>query len=242
MRIILFAVLAIAPALASSSFAADMRAAQSAMDGPAYVQSWTGAYGGFSAGGIHNFVNATGQYGSSAAEWQYAGSSAFASFNIGFNIQRNSTVYGLEADYGFANAAGDSVYSQDGYGVYDKYVDKITSLGTVRARLGYAFGPTLVYLTGGFAYGEVAHSRSYYDPSYDFSKSGFQMGWAAGAGAEYALTPSISITGQFLYADLGATKVTAHSGEQEYEIANQEYAVTAGLKYRIGGGSSIAPK
>ena len=36
------------------------------------------------------------------------------------------------------------------------------------------------------------------------------MGWTLGAGAEYALTSSISIRAEYLYLDLGKSNVTAN--------------------------------
>ena len=56
--------------------------------------------------------------------------------------------------------------------------------GTVRGRLGYAFDRTLVYGTGGFAYGSGSADRSF--GGYAGNDS-FRTGWAAGGGIEYAL-------------------------------------------------------
>ena len=53
----------------------------------------------------------------------------------------------------------------------------------MRGRLGYAFDRTLVYGTGGFAYGGGG-GRQF---GSGVSSNDFQTGWAAGAGVEYAL-------------------------------------------------------
>ncbi|MFY9290195.1 MAG: porin family protein [Methylorubrum rhodinum] len=55
--------------------------------------------------------------------------------------------------------------------------------GTVRGRLGYAFDRTLVYGTGGFAYGAGGGER-FGGPG---RNDDFRTGWAAGGGFEYAL-------------------------------------------------------
>ncbi|MFM2461994.1 outer membrane protein, partial [Klebsiella pneumoniae] len=54
----------------------------------------------------------------------------------------------------------------------------------VRGRLGYAFDRTLVYGTGGFAYGSGGGRDFGLTNS---SRDDFQTGWAAGGGVEYAL-------------------------------------------------------
>ncbi len=56
--------------------------------------------------------------------------------------------------------------------------------GTVRGRLGYAFDRTLVYGTGGFAYGSGG-GKDFGLPGN--SSDDFKTGWAAGGGVEYAL-------------------------------------------------------
>ncbi|MGB8738019.1 MAG: outer membrane beta-barrel protein, partial [Rhodomicrobium sp.] len=86
--------------------------------------------------------------------------------------------------------------------------------GTVRGRLGYAFGGTLLYVTGGFAYGGVTESASYNDSAITggvatplnrarVSSSTTQTGWAAGAGIEQKISPSWSVKGEYQFVDLG---------------------------------------
>ena len=83
---------------------------------------------------------------------------------------------------------------------------KITSFGTVRARIGYAFGPTgsfLVYLTGGWAWAHVDEiQRALFTPftGVDFAKN--VNGWTVGGGAEYGITPYLSVKGEILYVNL----------------------------------------
>jgi outer membrane immunogenic protein len=91
--------------------------------------------------------------------------------------------------------------------------------GTARARLGFL--PTarlLVYGTGGLAYGEVERNLEYSNVfsglvtsrSWQGSDSSVRVGWTLGAGAEYALTSTISIRAEYLYLDLGKSTVAAN--------------------------------
>jgi outer membrane immunogenic protein len=84
--------------------------------------------------------------------------------------------------------------------------------GTVRGRLGYAFGGTLLYATGGFAYGGVRSSASFIDNTTSplaplnarTSNTSTATGWVAGAGIEYKISPSWSLKGEYQYIDLGS--------------------------------------
>jgi outer membrane immunogenic protein len=98
----------------------------------------------------------------------------------------------------------------------DSYSQKLDWFGTVRGRVGYANGPTMVYLTGGLAYGDVERTgavngvtlnlrgiRNSFIGSYDHSD--VRVGWTAGVGAEGKLfnDPHWSVKGEYLYVDLG---------------------------------------
>ena len=65
-------------------------------------------------------------------------------------------------------------------------------LGTVRGRVGYALDRTLVYATGGLAYGSVADRRF---GGSAFSDA-FRVGWTLGGGVEVAL-PTDSVLNVF---------------------------------------------
>ena len=95
--------------------------------------------------------------------------------------------------------------------------------GTVRGRLGYAFGNTLIYGTGGFAAGGVRATSLYTDNNIGndtgggalggnnpgtvqtgrVSNSATNTGWTAGAGIEVKLSPSWSLKGEYQFINLG---------------------------------------
>jgi len=115
---------------------------------------------------------------------------------IGYNYQftpGSGVVVGIEADAqyvdfgrgrnnafivpGRALAPGALVFNPNGFSGLDFF-------GTVRGRLGYAWDRTLVYATGGFAYGSGG-GRDFGLPN--SSRDDFQTGWVVGGGVEYAL-------------------------------------------------------
>jgi outer membrane immunogenic protein len=99
--------------------------------------------------------------------------------------------------------------------------------GTVRGRLGYAFGPTLVYGTGGFAYGEVENSSA------GFSKTDTQTGWVAGGGIEHKFNPSWSVKAEYQFISLDSDDSKKFgSSDDNLEINT----VRVGLNYHLGHG------
>ena len=70
--------------------------------------------------------------------------------------------------------------------------------GTVRGRAGYAFGPTLVYATGGLAFGEVEN----------FRVTETQTGYVVGAGVEYKFSPAWSLKGEYQFVSLDASSAS----------------------------------
>ncbi|MFM8339986.1 MAG: outer membrane protein, partial [Fluviibacter sp.] len=137
-----------------------------------------------------------------------------AGAQIGFNAQSGAVVYGLEADLSYLG-----VNKTDSFTSTESVLDttlttsashKLDYLGTVRARLGAAASNTmLVYVTGGLAYGQVkdrADVVANAAPTALFwsgKSSSTRTGFAAGAGADIALSDRLSLRGEYLYYDLG---------------------------------------
>ena len=240
---------------AFSAQAADMYAPRvSAKDAPVYeaVPLWTGFYAGVNAGygwgaksgtldttaGTDNpLILAVPTYlpGSDSSNLTTGG--GFGGGQIGYNLQRDHFVFGIEADIqgaaikgnGYSAAAiADSpvVYTAQNGGSLPVAQPAVESaawaksnldwFGTVRGRLGYAFGSTLLYATGGLAYGgvrdslgvELASLGGHSNTPDSASKSATLTGWAAGGGVEIALSPSWSAKAEYQYIDLGSTTLS----------------------------------
>ena len=105
-------------------------------------------------------------------------------FVIGFEADAQYVDFGRNRNrFAFATVPGGGinpgslVFSPNGIASLDFF-------GTVRGRIGYAWDRTLIYGTGGFAYGSGG-GREFGLPS--TTSNSFQTGWAAGGGIEYAL-------------------------------------------------------
>ncbi|REF89531.1 outer membrane immunogenic protein [Methylovirgula ligni] len=234
--------------------------------------TWTGFYLGVNGGyGGDRFVYpfdgyATEGEGEGATTISGNGnanitSSGFlAGGQIGYNYEfpASNFVAGIEADIDWSSIRGRLGASLNVGDVFSADADAgshLQYLGTARARLGYAFGNILPYVTGGFAYGQTS---SYYNVNYDVdgdtgafgdSVQHFQTGWTAGAGLEYQITPNLSFKTEYLYVSLSPATLYSISGDigdtGSYNFSLRERTtvniVRAGLNYRFDWFEPPAP-
>ena len=142
---------------------------------------------------------------------------------IGYNWQSGALVYGLEADFDLAHLTDNTIngsLTNNGVplaaSVNSTLTEKLSSLGTLRARLGYiATTDLMVYATGGLAVGSVSSSAvTTFNPgsptsTYSGSTSSTKTGWTLGAGFEYAMTRQWSFKTEYLYVNLAGAGYTA---------------------------------
>ena len=178
----------------SGASAADLPRRAPASVPPAYAPlfTWTGAYAGFNAGYGGGDSKGTGN--------GLAGSlsGGFGGGTVGYNYQYQQLVVGLEADAAFAGIGN----TQTSAGPLTAK-SNLNFQTTVRARAGYAINRALLYVTGGYAGGNL-HSTIYDTPRNVFAaNTNFLNGYAIGAGVEYAFLPNLSGKVEYLYTDLG---------------------------------------
>ncbi|MCJ2139993.1 outer membrane protein [Methylobacterium sp. E-066] len=166
---------------------------------------------------------------------------------VDFARRANATQnYGLVGAPGLAFAAPRAFVATSGNG--------LDYFGTVRGRLGYAFDRTLVYATGGYAYGSGQDDQNFAGNRF---RDSFRSGYAVGGGLEYALptdsflnffkSSAVTLKVEGLYVNLDRQKNTA--GGVYYgnllapngtaylngAAANTEFAVVrAGVNYKFG--------
>lgn len=241
-----------------------------ALAGPALAQdngvNWSGPYVGLNlgyGGGSYSypFSGTTDAAGTNPINGRYHqhSSGILGGAQAGYNFQMpGGLVFGAEADIDGTNIHGDNGFSStDSTGAASSggTRSQIDYLGTARARLGYAglFGGRIMpYVTGGFAYGQVDSANSVNcsacgaggtAASALTSSSDMRTGWAAGGGADYALSPHLSMRVEYLYANLGSGPVAAGAplyGTPGGDIYNADVdaraktsLVRVGLNYRF---------
>jgi outer membrane immunogenic protein len=191
-RILTAALLA---SVATSAFAADLPSHKAPPMAPVYAPpafSWTGFYvgvnGGYGAGTFDHFGGT--EFGNP--------SGGLVGGTVGYNYQINQFVVGVEGDLDWADIQKSQTFG-------DGSTSKATldSLGHVLGRLGFAYDRALFYAVGGYAGGNVNASFNDVPLGLALSNSGWQNGYAVGAGIEYAVTPNVSVKAQYLYSQLG---------------------------------------
>ncbi len=115
-------------------------------------------------------------------------------------------------------------------------------LYTLRPRIGWEMGRWLIYGTGGLAVGNVKQAVSYSDNRVPanaaaFSHSETKVGWVAGVGAGYAISPNWSVKAEWLYTDLGTISASATT-PNGYAVVGaagkiQSNIVRVGVDYRF---------
>jgi outer membrane immunogenic protein len=183
------------------------------------------------------YVGVMGGYGSGRLRDDFGGqtdvSGGFGGGTIGFNVQPWNTglVLGVEADAAGAQIGKSSTALV--LGVPVTVASTIDAFGTLRGRLGYAFGPALVYATGGLAL--VHNELSATALGVRLADSQTHMGWTAGGGLEWAFTPNWSIKAEYLYLDFGREIYFGGFGAQGYV-----HTLKGGINYRFNWGAPIA--
>jgi outer membrane immunogenic protein len=233
MRKIALAAAALAIGTVSAS-AADMAARYTkAPVAVAAVYSWTGFYIGVQAGGIFGDTDATsGPFpGAINQTYGYDFSGAVGGGHIGYNWQAQNWVFGFEGD-----AEGTSV-SNSGVGSLGFFHEtRLNWLASARARLGYAAGSTLLYVTGGAAFGEVEITKATAPGVVPFAVyTDTRTGWTVGAGVEHMFAPNWTGRLEYRYTDLGRTSFQSVAVNSQDYATIQFHAVRAGISYKFGG-------
>jgi outer membrane immunogenic protein len=173
---------------------------------------------------------------------------------IGYNWQWSVVVLGVEADLQSSrqhdNQTCTTFCDPTPGGSIALIEQKLPWFGTLRARAGWTNGPTLLYLTGGVAYGKVATTITQSDfngiplllKPFNFSEE--RAGWTFGGGAESQLVGNWTAKVEYLLIDLGsftgtyANPLPPGGGfATTHSVASStiNHVVRAGLNYKFDG-------
>ena len=173
--------------------------------------TWTGFYAGANAGGL--FVENSGfiEFNGDRVNFEEDDTLFIGGVHVGYNWQKpGGWLFGIEGDVGFT--------------------DDVDYLATIRGRLGYAMGPTLLYATGGAAF------IGFDDGSDD---SDTETGWVVGGGVEHKFSQNWSVGLEGLYYNFGdGEDVTLTDGENVLRVHTDDadfFTVRARLTYHFGG-------
>ena len=185
---------------------------------PAPIYNWTGFYiGGHIGGAFGNSSNSIflpGAVNNNDGVFMGGG-------QIGYDTQFSPNwVFGIEANYSFLDTS--STFANRG-------------LGSVTGRIGYTWGPNLLYFKGGYGWADSRFSNG-------FGGNGGRDGYTLGGGFEYLFTQNWSGKVEYQYYDLGTVNFVGPApGLVRGTIHNDQHTIKVGLNYRFNWGAPVAP-
>jgi len=217
------------------ALAADL-AARPYTKAPAYVApiyNWTGFYIGGHIGGAfagdNSLAGSDGRFlggVQGGADYQFA----------------PSWVIGAEVQYSWLGSNNNGVLFPGGTLV----TSNSDQLGSVTGRIGYTWGPALLYAKGGYAWkdGNNLNVRDASGVPVAFTTNGnHRDGYTVGAGLEYLFAPNWSAKVEYQYYNFGSTTFT--SGQPDIvgvRFRDDEHSVKAGVNYRFNWGGPVVAK
>jgi outer membrane immunogenic protein len=253
-------------ALASVALVAPANAADLPVKAPPILMpalyNWSGLYIGVEGGGV------LGQ----RTEWRLPESAesfddpatpdvghplhgGFVGGEVGINWQAPGSrwVFGIEGDWNWSELEEALTCQNDDDGnVTLTCGSRIRSFATVRGRIGYAFGPRgdfLAYLTAGGAWAsQSARIGQLFVPLLTAEQWRDTWGWTVGGGAEYGITPWLSVKAEVLYVDLAgrdfsgaALCAVSFECDENPHVKHSFVLARMGLNWRFNWGKGKGP-
>jgi outer membrane immunogenic protein len=206
---------------------------------PAYaapIYNWTGFYIGGHAGGAvssNEFVNGLV---TSNHDGRFLGG-----VQVGADYQfAQSFVVGVEGQYSWLGGNNNGIIFPGGF----VYTNDRRALGSLTGRVGYSWGPGLLYLKGGYAYSDNRETLTLGTLPIAFAfDNSHRYGYTVGAGLEYMLAQNWSAKVEYQYYDFGSSRFIAPVAFVPFgAFRNDEHTLKAGLNYRFNWGSPVAAR
>lgn len=123
--------------------------------------------------------------------------------------------------------------------------EKTDSIGSLTGRLGYTWGPGLIYGKGGVAWADrsLGLATPLGVPVAFASSGNNDTGWTLGAGLEYMIAPSWSAKVEYQYYNFGnRTFLTAPAAFAGVSNNDDIQTIKFGLNYRFNWGAPVASR
>src|SRR5215468_9598877 len=206
---------------------------------PAYaapIYNWTGFYLGAHLGGAFSSDNnfnglGTGNNGNgrvlgglqAGADWQF----------------NPNWVVGLEAQYSWLSGNVGAVFP-GGFA----YTNNQNGLGSITGRVGYTWGPGLVYVKGGYAYSDNNETVTLGGTPVAFAIDGdHRNGYTIGAGVEYMFAPNWSAKGEYQYYNFGDANFIAPAAVvPSGRFTTDDHVFKLGVNYRFNWAGPVTAR
>jgi outer membrane immunogenic protein len=224
------------------ALAADLAARPAYTKAPAYmapIYNWTGFYIGGHIGGAFegnngfigtNTNNNNGRFlggVQGGADYQFA----------------PNWVLGIEAEFSWLGNNNNGV-AFTGAGTGFVYTNDTRGLGSVTGRVGYTWGPALLYVKGGYAFADRKESLTFNTVPQPFALNGsHDNGFTVGTGLEYMFAQNWSAKIEYQYYNFGKTSFVTPAVLTAFgSTRNDEHTVKAGINYRFNWGGPVVAK
>ena len=226
---------ATAPALA-----ADLAARPYPTKAPAYaapIYNWTGFYiGGHLGGAFSSDNNFNGLVTGNNGNGRFLGG-----VQVGGDYQfAPNWVLGIEGQYSWLANNNGGVIFPGGF----TYTNNQRGLGSVTGRVGYTWGPALLYVKGGYAFSDNNENVTLGGAPIAFAfDSDHKNGYTVGAGVEYMFAQNWSAKVEYQYYNFGKSRFIAPAALAPFgSFTTDDHVVKAGLNYRFNWGGPVVAK
>jgi len=225
---------ATAPVLAADLAARPYTKAPPPVMAPIY--NWTGFYVGGHVGaafGNDNTFNGLVVGGNNDARF-------LGGVQVGADYQfAPNWVLGIEGQFSWLGGNNNVVTFPGGYA----YTNDQRGLGSVTGRIGYTWGPALLYVKGGYAYSDNRETLVLAGVPQPFAfDHNHRDGYTVGAGVEYMFTQNWSAKAEYQYYNFGDTRFVAPAALVPFgTFHNDEHTFKLGVNYRFNFGNFGAP-
>jgi outer membrane immunogenic protein len=207
---------------------------------PAYVApiyNWTGFYIGGHIGGAFSSDNnfgglSTGNNGNARFLGGLQG---------GYDYQfAPNWVLGVEGQYSWLANNNGGIAFPGGF----VYTNNQRALASVTGRVGYTWGPGLLYVKGGYAFSDNNESVTLAGVPTAVAFSGdHSNGYTVGAGLEYMFTQNWSGKIEYQYYNFGNSSFLAPATLAQFgSFRTDDHVVKAGINYRFNWGGPVVAK
>jgi outer membrane immunogenic protein len=207
---------------------------------PAYmapIYNWTGFYiGGHIGGAFGNDNNFNGLVTTSNDAGRFLGGvQAGADYQFAPNW-----VLGIEGQYSWLGGNNTGAIFPGGF----VYTNNQRGLGSVTGRVGYTWGPGLLYVKGGYAFSDNNEALALAGAPVVFGfDHGHRDGYTVGAGLEYMFAQNWSAKVEYQYYDFGSSRFVTPAVLVPFgSFRNSENTIKAGLNYRFNWGAPAVAK
>jgi len=200
--------------------------------------TWTGAFVGASAGGIwskHVVVQLNGIAPPFVPGFAHIlrGKGIVGGVHFGYNVQLSNFVFGLEAEASATSASARFAYPSSFGPLLARHSSSLRSFFAVRGRVGLAIQRILPYVTGGVVLANVRNSVVDPNRPVSINRGDSALGWALGAGLEYAITKKWSARVEYIYMKFpSVTRMDPVTG-YSFRFFDSANLVRAGLNFHF---------